>query len=182
MKELIENNLSSICGLELVRSEFLIKNGRIDTLAFNSQLRAFVIIEYKRDKNYSVIDQGLAYLSLMQQNKESFVLKYNEKFPAAPVTKRKIDWSKSRVIYAAPEFTLHQQLAASYKSINVSLWKVKLYGNSVITIESTADDLAEPAEPNKLEKEMNELNDKPQDDGWQNHELWKSIKNLAGKF
>ena len=50
MQELIENNLSSICGLELVASEFPVKNGRIDTLAYNKQTRAFVIIEYKRDR------------------------------------------------------------------------------------------------------------------------------------
>lgn len=32
-----------------------------------------MIIEYKRDKNFSVIDQGYAYLSLMLNNKADFI-------------------------------------------------------------------------------------------------------------
>jgi len=182
MKELIENNLSTICGLEPVASEFLVKNGRIDTLAYNKQTRAFVIIEYKRDKNSGVIDQGLAYLSLMMKNKAGFVLKYNEKFPSAPVSKKDINWNNCYVIFAAPEFTAHQLLAASNKSLNVILWKVKLYGNSVLTIESTADDLTEQQNYNNEKNELNESEDTLQDDGWRNDELWTCIKKLAGIF
>ena len=40
-----------------VKSEFAIKNFRIDTLAFDSKSKSFVIIEYKKDKNFSIIDQ-----------------------------------------------------------------------------------------------------------------------------
>lgn len=50
---IFEKNLQEIMGLELVKSEFTIKNKRIDTLAFDKQTQAFIIIEYKRDKNYS---------------------------------------------------------------------------------------------------------------------------------
>ena len=66
IQKVFEANIFSIMGLELVKSEFTIKNKRIDTLAFDKQNGAFIIIEYKRDKNISVVDQGFTYLSLMK--------------------------------------------------------------------------------------------------------------------
>lgn len=71
IQAIFESNLQNIMGLLFVKSEFTIKNKRIDTLAYDKQTNAFIIIEYKRDKNYSVVDQGLTYLNLMLQNKVS---------------------------------------------------------------------------------------------------------------
>src|SRR5690606_3219529 len=51
IQKVFEANLYDIMGLELVKSEFTIKNKRIDTLAYDTQASAFIIIEYKRDKN-----------------------------------------------------------------------------------------------------------------------------------
>ena len=59
IQKVFEANHSSILGLELVKSEFTIKNKRIDTLAYDPQANAFIIIEYKRDKNMSLVDQDL---------------------------------------------------------------------------------------------------------------------------
>ncbi|HOO73693.1 MAG TPA: hypothetical protein PLS66_00230, partial [Tepiditoga sp.] len=69
-----ENNLEDIFNLEFVKTEFSLQNFRIDTLAFNKETSSFVIIEYKKVKNYSVIDQGLSYLSLMLNNKSDFII------------------------------------------------------------------------------------------------------------
>lgn len=65
IQKVFEVNLSALMGLELVKSKFMIKNKRIDTLAYDTQACAFIIIEYKRDKNISVFDQGFTYLGLM---------------------------------------------------------------------------------------------------------------------
>ena len=73
IQDLTEHNLNTILGLDFVKSEFALNNFRIDTLAFDKEANAFVIIEYKRDKNFSVIDQGYAYLSLMLNNKADFI-------------------------------------------------------------------------------------------------------------
>ena len=78
IQKLTEENLQSIFGLEFIKSEFSLNNFRIDTLAFDKDASSFVIIEYKRDKNFSVIDQGYAYLSLMLNNKADFILEHNE--------------------------------------------------------------------------------------------------------
>lgn len=76
IQKLFEANLYEIMGLELVKSEFTIKNKRIDTLAYDAQASAFIIIEYKRDKNISVVDQGFTYLSMMLENKADFIVEY----------------------------------------------------------------------------------------------------------
>ena len=62
IQKVFEANLSTIMDFELVKSEFIIKNKRIDTLAFDKQSGAFIIIEYKRDKNMSVVDEALPIL------------------------------------------------------------------------------------------------------------------------
>ena len=63
IQALFESNLEDLMNLQLVKSEFSIKNKRIDTLAYDKQSKAFIIIEYKRSKNISVVDQGFTYLS-----------------------------------------------------------------------------------------------------------------------
>jgi RecB family endonuclease NucS len=104
IQEMTEQNLKLIFGLDFVKSEFSLNNFRIDTLAFDYDSNSFVIIEYKRDKNFSVIDQGYAYLSLMLNNKADFILEYNEK--QGKILKRAdVDWSQSRVMFISPSFT-----------------------------------------------------------------------------
>ena len=85
-------NLKLLFGLELVKSEFDLHGLRIDTLAFNREDMSFVIIEYKRDRNFSVIDQGYAYLSLLLNNKEEFILKFNENKKGF-LKKDDVDWN-----------------------------------------------------------------------------------------
>jgi len=62
IQKLTEENLSDIFGLTFIKSEFPFQNFRIDTLAFDEETQSFVIIEYKRDRSFSVVDQGYAYL------------------------------------------------------------------------------------------------------------------------
>ena len=57
--------MQELFDLALVRSEFELHGLRIDTLAFDKESGAFVIIEYKKDRNFSVVDQGVAYLNLV---------------------------------------------------------------------------------------------------------------------
>jgi len=133
IQNFFEQNLLQITGLELVKSELSIKGKRIDTLAYDNQSNAFIIIEYKRDKNGSVVDQGFTYLSLMLENKADFVLCYNETLNKS-LHSSKIDWSQTRVIFVSPSFTENQQLATNFKDIAIELWEIKRYENDLITI------------------------------------------------
>ena len=69
IQNLVETNVQSFFKLELVKSEFIIDKYRLDSLCFDRETNSFVIIEYKRNKNYSVIDQGFSYLSTVLENK-----------------------------------------------------------------------------------------------------------------
>jgi len=134
IQDLTENNLKNIFGLEFVKSEFALNNFRIDTLAFDKEANAFVIIEYKRDKNFSVIDQGYAYLSLMLNNKADFILEFNENLDKT-LKRTDVDWSQSRVLFVSPTFTNYQREAINFKDLPIELWEVKRFENNTISYE-----------------------------------------------
>ena len=135
IQNIFENNLHEVMGLELVKSEFAIKNKRIDSLAYDKQTNAFIIIEYKRDKNYSVVDQGLTYLNLMLQNKAEFILTYNETLQDT-LHSKDVDWTQSRVAFVSPSFTENQISASDFKDFGIELWEVKQFENNTISINS----------------------------------------------
>lgn len=133
IQTLFEKNLQELMGLEMVNSEFVIKGKRIDTLGYDPQSKGFVIIEYKRDKNVSVVDQGFTYLSLMLENKADFVLTYNETLKKS-IHSSSIDWSQTRVAFVSTSFTENQRLATNFKDIAIELWEVKRYDNDLISV------------------------------------------------
>ncbi|MBT8583867.1 hypothetical protein G6694_04365 [Polynucleobacter paneuropaeus] len=133
IQQVFEDNLDTVMGLTLVRSEFTIKNKRIDTLAYDKQAKAFIIIEYKRDKNVSVVDQGFTYLSLMLENKADFIVEYNEQLKQN-LQRTDVDWTQTRVAFVSPSFTENQILATNFKDIAIELWEVKRYDNNTIVI------------------------------------------------
>jgi predicted transport protein len=133
IQKLFEANLETLMNLTFVKSEFTIKSKRIDTLAYDRQNNAFIIIEYKRDKNISVVDQGFTYLSLMLENKADFIVEYNESLKQT-LKREDVDWSQTRVAFVSPSFTENQILATNFKDIAIELWEVKQYQNDTIAI------------------------------------------------
>lgn len=133
IQNLVEENLEMLFGLEFVKSEFPLKNFRIDTLCFDRQTNSFVIIEYKKGKNYSVIDQGYSYLSLMLNNKSEFILEYNES-KAKFLKRNDVDWSQSRVIFISPQFSTYQKQSIDFKDLPFELWEIKRYSNDTIIL------------------------------------------------
>lgn len=131
IQEIVENNLTTLFNLELVKSEFKVKSFRIDSLGFDRENKSFVIIEYKKDKNFSVIDQGYTYLSLMLNNKSDFILEYNENCDNN-LKRNDIDWSQSRVIFISPQFTEYQKNSVNFKDVPFELWEIKRYQNGLI--------------------------------------------------
>ena len=133
IQQVFETNLSELMDLQLVKSEFSIKNKRIDTLAYDTQSKAFIIIEYKRNKNISVVDQGFTYLSLMLENKADFIVEYNETLKAN-LKRSELDWSQTRVVFVSTSFTENQKTATNFKDIAIELWEVKRYENNLISV------------------------------------------------
>jgi predicted transport protein len=133
IQAVFEQNLSEVMSLTLVRSEFTIKSRRIDTLAFDEVTKAFIIVEYKRDKNISVIDQGFTYLGLMLENKADFIVEFNEQLKRN-LKRDEVDWSQTRVVFVSPSFTDFQIEATNFKDIAIELWEVKRYDNNTVAI------------------------------------------------
>lgn len=134
IQTIVEHNLITLLKLDLIKSEFSLNNFRIDTLAFDMEAKSFVIIEFKRDKSFSVIDQGYAYLSLMLNNKADFILEYNES-QKSTLRRSDVDWSQSRVIFISPSFTNYQKEAINFKDLPIELWEIKRFSNSTVSFE-----------------------------------------------
>lgn len=133
IQRLFEENLTLLSGYIFIRSEFSIKNSRIDTLAFDPETQAFVIIEYKRQQNSSVVDQGISYLNLMLEYKADFIVEYNEK-QKFPLKRNDVDWSQSKVIFVSPAFNDFQIQATNFKDLPIELWEVNRFDNDIITL------------------------------------------------
>lgn len=169
IQKLFEQNLPLIMGLEVVKSEFTIKNKRIDTLAYDPQSKAFIIIEYKRDRNASVIDQGFMYLSLMLQNKADFILEYNEGV-GKTLIRDGVDWSQTRVVFVSTDFTENQKEATNFKDLAIELWEFKRFENGTVAISPIRKTKsAESIKPitqtnNELKEVINEIKVYTEDD------------------
>lgn len=142
IQNLIENNLNELFNLELVKSEFPLKKYRLDTLCFDRENKSFVIIEYKRDKNFSVIDQGYSYLSIMLNNKSDFILEYNENCKDN-LKRNDVDWTQSRVIFISPKFTEYQKDSVNFKDVPFELWEINKFENNIIGINQHKTDSKE---------------------------------------
>lgn len=131
VQTLTEQNLETVFGLQFISTEFERNRLRIDTLAFDRENKAFVIIEYKRDRSFSIVDQGYAYLALLLNNKAEFILEYNER-TGTQLRRDDVDWSQSRVIFVANSFTIHQRQAINFRDLPLELWEVQRYDNDLI--------------------------------------------------
>lgn len=131
IQTLVENNMEILFNLQFVKSEYSIKNFRIDTLGFDQENKSFVVIEYKKGANFSVIDQGYTYMSLMLNNKADFILEYNEN-SNVQLKKDDVDWSQSKVVFISPQFTEFQKHSVNFKDVPFELWEIKRYENNLL--------------------------------------------------
>lgn len=133
IQNIFETNLNVLTGLKFIKSEFTIKSNRIDTLAFDEESKSFVIIEYKRNQNYSVIDQGVSYLNLMLEYKADFIVEYNET-QSENLKRNEVDWSQTRIIFVSPAFTEFQKQSSNFKDLSIELWEIKQLENDLIVV------------------------------------------------
>ncbi|MDG4653567.1 DUF5655 domain-containing protein [Chryseobacterium arthrosphaerae] len=143
IQNIFESNLQTLTNWKFIKSEFTIKANRIDTLAYDSENNSFVIIEYKKDRHFSVVDQGVSYLNLMLEYKADFIVEYNES-QNQTIKRADIDWSQSKVIFVSPAFTDFQKQASNFKDLPIELWEIKQYENDIILINTIKKSKAAP--------------------------------------
>lgn len=146
LQTLLERNLDTFLGVRFVASEHRTGSshaGRIDTLGLDEN-NSPVIIEYKRDVNESVINQGLYYLNWLVNNRAEFQLLVQEKLDQA--TAKVIDWSAPRVICIAGDFTKFDVHAVQQIGRNIELVRYTRYGEEHLMLEAV-NALAAPSAP-----------------------------------
>lgn len=139
IQQLFEANLTLLTGYQFIKSEFSIKGFRIDTLAYDTERKSFVIIEYKKVTSQSVVDQGFTYLGLALEHKADFVLEYNES-QKHTLKRADVDWSQCRVLFVSPSFTEYQKQANNFKDMPIELWEIKRFENDLVVINPIKKD------------------------------------------
>jgi predicted transport protein len=133
IQNLVSSNIDIIFGLDFISNEFSVKSFRFDTLAFDEETKSFVIIEYKNTKSFSVVDQGMAYMATLLNNKAEFVLEYNDKKNKS-YNKSDVDWSATRVIFISPYFNSYQIESINFQNLPIELWKIDLYQSNLMSL------------------------------------------------
>lgn len=134
LQNFTEHNLETLFSLKFVSTEFNLETFWLDSLAFDPFSKSFVIIEYKKVENFSLMDQGQTYLNLLLDHKGDILQEYLEK-TGKPIKKSEVDWSQTRVIFIGPKFTTYQRRALS-PNLPFELWEVALYDNGLIEYDA----------------------------------------------
>ncbi len=104
--------------------------GRIDTLGIDKN-GSPLIIEYKRNQNDNVINQGLSYLRWLLDHKADFeILCRNKKIEVD------IDWTSPRVICVAESYNKFDLDTVEILPIKIELLRYKIYEDNILMVES----------------------------------------------
>lgn len=144
VQNLFEANLEELLGVRFVASEFSTsQGGRIDTLGIDEN--GFpVVIEYKLDKNRTVINQGMSYMAWLRSHKAEFWKLVFEKLGKEVADS--IDHSSTRLICVATDFTRDDLGAYELMPNNIDLVRYRRFGDSNLILEriTTSDETPTP--------------------------------------
>lgn len=133
LQTLFERNLEAFLGVRFLASEFpTTHGGRMDTLGLDENYYP-VIIEYKRNLNENVINQGLFYLDWLMDHKSDFRFLTQEKFGAECADA--IEWSAPRLICIAADFTKYDLHAVKQMGRNIELIRYRRFGDSLLMLD-----------------------------------------------
>ncbi|HYL66178.1 MAG TPA: DUF5655 domain-containing protein [Nitrosopumilaceae archaeon] len=137
LENLINENLEDIFNIKFFASQYSLNGKIVDAIGYDEINERFVIIEYKKVKNPTVIEQTVAYLQRLLDNQAKIVLDYNEKFPKNKLKLEDVRWKNSKLIIISPEFTdfqldYHRQMQ---QNIEFELFKVTRFENGYLLLE-----------------------------------------------
>lgn len=133
LQTLVEKNLDKLFSLKFLATEFALENFRFDSVAYSEEDNSFVIIEYKKVSNDSLVDQGYAYLNTILKNKAEIVLLFN-KIKNTNKQKEDFDWESLRIYFVSPKFTEYQKSATGFLKMPFKLFEVAKYENGLFSI------------------------------------------------
>ena len=130
IQTLFEQNLITILNVDFLATEYSTRfGGRFDTLGIDKN-GSPVIIEYKRNQNDNVINQGLSYLRWLLDHKADFeILCRNKKIELD------IDWASPRVICVAESYNKFDLDTVEILPIKIELLKYRIYEDNLLMVE-----------------------------------------------
>lgn len=141
LQNTIEQNMELFFGVRFLKSEYVITNGRMDSIGIDEN-NSPVIFEYKRSSSENVINQGLFYLDWLLDHKADFKLLVIDKFGKEVADQ--IDWSVPCVICIANDFTRYDIHAVNQMQRNIKLVKYRKYADDLILFEHLNTPVAKP--------------------------------------
>jgi len=134
LQSLIEAQMSIFLGVRFLATEYVTgktHKGRIDSLGLDEN-GCPVIVEYKRHSNENVINQGLFYLDWLLDHRAEFQWLVMEKL--GKDVAEQIDWSGTRLLCIAADFTRYDQHAVQQIPRNIELIRYKLFGDDLLLL------------------------------------------------
>ena len=130
LQVIFETNLEEILNIIFLAHEYSTSfGGRIDTLGIDKN-GSPCIIEYKKNQNDNVINQGLSYLKWLLDHKEKLeILCQDKKIDI------EIDWDSPRVICIAESYNKFDLDTADILPINVELLRYRIYDEDILYVE-----------------------------------------------
>lgn len=154
LQNLIESQMESFLSVRFLATEYSTgakHRGRIDSLGLDEN-GCPVIIEYKCHSNENVINQGLFYLDWLLDHKAEFRFLVMDKLGKDEADK--IEWSGTRLLCIAADFTRYDEHAVAQINRNIELIRYKLFGDDLLLFElvngasaASTQSLAEVDEP-----------------------------------
>lgn len=135
LQSLIEAQMEAFLGVRFLATEYTTgktHKGRIDSLGLDEN-GCPVIIEYKRHSNENVINQGLFYLDWLLDHQAEFRWLVMEKLGKEAA--EQIEWSGTRLLCIAADFTRYDQHAVQLIQRNIELIRYKLFADDLLLLE-----------------------------------------------
>lgn len=135
LQTLIESQMSTFLGVRFLASEYATgktHKGRIDSLGLDEN-GCPVIVEYKRHSNENVINQGLFYLDWLLDHQAEFRWLVMERLGKEIADA--VDWSGTRLLCIAADFTRYDQHAVQQIPRNIELLRYKLFSDDLLLLE-----------------------------------------------
>ncbi len=130
LQSLFEQNLEELLNIVFLAHEYSTSfGGRIDSLGIDKN-GSPCIIEYKKNQNDNVINQGLSYLRWLLDHKADFEMLCQSK-----KVNVEIDWDSPRVICIAESYSKFDLDTADILPINVELLRYRIYDENILFLE-----------------------------------------------
>lgn len=135
LQSMIEAQMPTFLGVRFLATEYATgktHKGRIDSLGLDEN-GCPVIVEYKRHSNENVINQGLFYLDWLLDHQAEFRWLVMEAL--GKDVAEAINWSGTRLLCIASDFTRYDQHAVQQIPRNIELIRYKLFDKDLLLLE-----------------------------------------------